>query len=171
MKNDRNNYNSQLSNGEENLNIDQISLSKNNQNNLDNKDIIFKDFETGLNISDIINNELKPEKNSKKINQFENSSIDKSFSEDFDNFNKSNIENREINESSIQNIQLDLNNENINKENKITKKIRAKDDLNKTPIPIFECLFCSTNSIIVFHHFINEILSKEFRPREMNNDL
>ena len=162
MKNDSNNFNTQLSNEEENLNIDQISLSKNNQNDLVNKDIIFKDFETGLNISDIINNELKPEKNSKNISQFENTSIDKSFGEDFDNFNKSNIANREIIESSIQNIQIDLNNENINKENKITKKIRTKDDLNNTPIPIFECLFCTTNAVLVFQHFINEILSDKY---------
>ena len=157
MKNEDLNLNTQLSNEEENLNIDQISQSKNNFNNKDN---IFNDFDADLNISgieNIDNNEIKA-KNSKNNTPFENTSIDKSFGDDFDNLNKMNITNAEVNESSIQNIQLDLNNEN---ENKKEKKIRTKDDLNNTPIPVFECLYC-TNNKVVFQHFINEILSEKY---------
>ena len=157
MKNEDQNFNTQFSNEEENLNIDQISQSKNNFNNKDN---IFNDFDADLNLSgieNIDNNEIKT-KNTKNNIPFENTSIDKSFGEDFDNLNKINITNAEVNESSIQNIQLDLNNEN---ENKKEKKIRTKDDLNNTPIPVFECLYC-TNNKIVFQHFINEILSEKY---------
>ena len=64
-----------------------------------------------------------------------------------------------MNESSIQNIQLDLNMN--NNENIKTKKIITKEDLNNTPLPIFECLYC-TNQKIVFQHFINEILSNKY---------
>ena len=157
MKNEDQNFNTQLFNEEENLNIDQLFQSKNDFNN---KDIILNDFDADLNISGIENidkNENKT-KNSKNIIPTENISIDKSFGDDFDNLNKINITNTEVNESSIQNIELDLNNEN---ENKREKKIRTKDDLNNTPIPVFECLYC-TNNKIVFQHFINEILSKKY---------
>ena len=108
----------------ENLNIDQISQSK---NNLNNKENIPNIFEEGLNISDILsidNNEIKTEKNLKNNNPFENTSIDKSFGDDLDNFNKINITNEDINES-IQNIQLYLNNQNNNiNNNENLKKIR-----------------------------------------------
>ena len=127
------------------------------------KDTLFNDFEADLNISDIVNNEnndFKPDKNLKNIKQFENTSIDKSIGEDFDNLNKINLTNMEINESSMQNIQLDLNNE-INNDNKILKKKRTKEDLNNTPLPIFDCLFC-TNEKIEFRHFINEKLSDKY---------
>ena len=161
MKNEGQNLNTQLSSyEEENLNINQISQSKKNFN--DNKDNLFNDFEADLNISDIVNNEnneLKPDKNLKNNNQIENTSIDKSIGDDFDNLNKINITNMEINESSIQNIQLDLNNENNNDNIKLKK--RTKEDLNNTPLPIFDCLYC-TNEKIVFQHFINEKLSKKY---------
>ena len=166
MKNEDLNFNTQLSNEEENLNIDQISQSKTNFNN---KDIIINDFDADLNISgieNIDNNEIKA-KNSKNNIPFENTSIDKSFGEDFDNLNKINITNAEVNESSIQNIQFDLNNEN---ENKKEKKIRTKDDLNNTPIPVFECLYC-TNNKIVFQHFINEILSEKYLLQTSTYDI
>ncbi len=160
MKNEDKNNNFNISNEEENLNIDQISQSK---NNIYNKEPNFNDFDADLNISDIIlsdNNEIKPTKSFKNINQFENTSIDKILGDDFDNLNKINITNGEINESSIQNIQIDLNTNN-NNENIKAKKIRTKDDLNNTPIPIFECLYCS-NEKIVFRHFSNEILSDKY---------
>ena len=160
MKNEDKNNNFNISNEEENLNIDQISQTK---NNIYNKEPNFNDFDEDLNISDIIlsdNNEIKPTKSFKNINQFENTSIDKILGDDFDNLNKINITNGEINESSIQNIQIDLNTNN-NNENIKAKKIRTKDDLNNTPIPIFECLYCS-NEKIVFRHFSNEILSDKY---------
>ena len=163
MNNDDNNLNSNLSNEDENLNINKITESKNNFND---KDLLLNDFEADLNISDIVNNdanEIKSRKNSKNNNPFENTSIDKSLSDDFENINKMNIINENIensNESSIQNIQIDLNNNNNDDENKKIKK-RTKDDLNNTPLPIFECLYC-TNEKIVFGHFINETLSKKY---------
>ena len=157
-------FNSQISyEDDENLNIDQISQSK---NNLYNKENIYNAFEEGLNISDIVNNnniENKTGKNIKNNNPFENASIDKSFGDDLDNLNKINITNEDINDSSIQNIQLELNNQkNNNDDNKNTKKIRTKDDLNNTPIPVFECLYCCKKDKIVFQHFINERLSKKY---------
>ena len=160
MKNEFKDDKINMSNEEENLNIDQISLSK---NILNNKEQNFNDFEADLNLSEIIlndNNEIKPTKSSRNINQLENISIDKYFGADIDNLNKINITNRDMNESSIQNIELDLN-ANNNNEDKKTKKIITKDDLNNTPLPIFECLYC-TNEKIVFQHFINEILSDKY---------
>jgi len=163
MNNDDNNLISNLSNEDENLNINKITESKNNFND---KDLLLNDFEADLNISDIFNNdtnEIKSRKNPKNNNPFENTSIDKSLSDDFENINKMNIINENIensNESSIQNIQIDLNNNNNDDENKKIKK-RTKDDLNNTPLPIFECLYC-TNEKIVFRHFINEILSDKY---------
>ena len=159
MKNEDQNLNTRLSNEEENLNIDQISQSKNNFDN--NKDTLFNDFEADLNISDIVNNnDFKPDKNLKNIKQFENTSIDKSIGEDVDNLNKINLTNMEINESSMQNEQLDTNNE-INNDNKILKKKRTKEDLNNTPLPLFDCLYCA-NEKIVFRHFINKKLSDKY---------
>ena len=164
MKNeDDKGFNSQILDEDENLNIDQISQSK---NILNNKENIFNAFEEGLNISDIVNNdnnENKTGKNIKNNNPSENISI----SDDLDNLNKINITNEDINESSIQNIQLDLNNQNNNNNNnndddKNPKKIRTKDDLNNTPIPIFECIYCCSKVKIVFQHFINEILSNKY---------
>ena len=157
-------FNSQISyEDDENLNIDQISQSK---NNLYNKENIYNAFEEGLNISDIVNNnniENKTGKNIKNNNPFENASIDKSFGDDLDNLNKINITNEDINDSSIQYIKLELNyQKNNNDDNKYTKKIRTKDDLNNTPIPVFECLYCCKKDKIVFQHFINERLSKKY---------
>jgi hypothetical protein len=159
MKNDIKNNNTNISNIEENLNIEQISQSKNIANN---KEPNFNDFDTDSNLSDIIlsdNNDIKPTKSSRNLNQLENTSIDKYFGDDFDNLNKINITNGDMNESSIQNIQLDLNMN--NNENIKTKKIITTEDLNNTPLPIFECLYC-TNQKIVFQHFINEILSNKY---------
>ena len=157
MKNEDKNFNTQLSNEEGNLNIDQISQSKNNFNN---KDIIFNDSDADLNISsiwNIDNNEIKA-KNSKN-DLSENASIDKSLGDDFDNLNKINITNAKVNDSSIQNVQIDLNHENGNKKE---KKILTKDDLNNTPIPIFECSYCTKKNKIVFQHLINKKLSEKY---------
>ena len=42
------------------------------------------------------------------------------------------------------------------KKNKLTK-----EDLNKIPIPIFSCIYCS-NEKILFKHFLNEIISNKY---------
>ena len=166
MKNEDIGFNSKISNEDENLNIDQISQSKNNFNGKENN--IFNEFDEGLNISDIFggdNYEIKSGKNTKNNNPFENNSIDKSFGEDLD---KINITNEDMNESSIQNIQLDLNNQNTNtnknnnddNKQKSKKKI-TKDDLNNTPIPLFDCFFCACEKI-GFKYYINEILYDKY---------
>ena len=149
MKNEDKNLNSQLSFEEENLNLDQISKSK---NNLEIKEGFFKGFDIDLNLSNIINNdnnEIKKENDLENNKYLENESID------FENFDKINITNGNEEESSLHNIQIDLNNKNKN------KKIRTKEDLNNTPLPIFDCLYC-TNEKIVFQHFINENLSDKY---------
>ena len=54
MKYDDSNLDTNLSNEEENLNIDKISQLKNN--NFNSKKLTLNDFEADLNISDIFNN-------------------------------------------------------------------------------------------------------------------
>ena len=153
MRDGKEKNDSQISIEKENLNIDEISRTK---NNFESKDQFFNDFDSILNISNIENddnNEIKIEKNTKIQTPIENGSIDKSLRDDFENIDKINIVNEDINETSLQ---IDINNE-----NKEEKKIRTKDDLNDTPIPIFECSFCA-NEKVVFQHYIREILSDKY---------
>ena len=154
MINGDKNIDSNISNEEENLNIDQISKTK---NNIESKEQFFNDFDSDLNLSNIINNdnnEIKIEKNIKNQIPIGNGILDKSL--DLENLDKINITNGEIFESSIQSINIDLNNE-----NKKGKKIRTKEDLNNTPLPVFECLYCAKEKI-VFQHLINEIISDKY---------
>jgi len=57
-----------------------------------------------------------------------------------------------------------LNNININDKNEsyIKKKKRNKEDLNKTPLPIFDCIYCS-NEKIVFDHMIKVCISDKYK--------
>ena len=178
MKNEEQNFDLEISDLEENLKIDKISQSK---QPINKNDLLLNEFDADLNISDIVNNdknEFKSDKNTKNNNPFENNSIDKDFSVDLD---KINLTNENINESlmhrnSIENIQLDFNSqndnkkENINEENKKEKKLRTKDDLNNTPLPIFECLYC-TNEKVVFGHFIHEILCDKYLLQTSKYDM
>lgn len=178
MKNEEKNFDLEISDIEENLKIDKISQSKQVTNN---NDLLLNDFDADLNISDIVNNdknELQQDKNPKNASPFENNSIDKDFSVDLD---KINITNENINESlmhknSLENIQLDLDSQNRNniknnnEEIKKEKKVRTKDDLNNTPLPLFECLYC-TNEKVVFGHFINEILSDKYLLQTSKYDM
>ena len=43
----------------------------------------------------------------------------------------------------------------------LKKKKRKKIDLDKTPLPIFECIYCSDEKI-VFNHMIKNILSDKY---------
>ena len=171
MKNENNNFNQKDSFEEENLNIDKISQLKNSFNN---DKLLQNVFDDDLNLSNIVNtnNNLDEiqEKNLNNVNNIQNISIDKSLSEDLENFNKINNEN--INKDQIDihlnekiNLKLDITN---NKEKK--KKTRTKDDLNNTPIYIFDCFYCA-NEMIVFNHFINEILSDKYLLLTSNNDI
>ena len=178
MKNEEKNFDLEISDIEENLKIDKIFQSK---QPINNNDLILNEFDADLSISDIVNNDkndFKSDKNTKNNNPFENNSIDKDFSVDLD---KINLANENINESlihknSMDNIQLDFNSQNDNnikdnnEENKKEKKVRTKDDLNNTPLPIFECLYC-TNEKVVFGHFINEILSDKYLLQTSKYDM
>ena len=66
-----------------------------------------------------------------------------------------------------QNINI-LGEANINKANKNIKKLRTmpikkikKEDLDKIPLPIFSCIYCS-NEIISFNHLSNDIISNKY---------
>ena len=162
MKNDSLGFNIPSSNQEDALNFDKLSEfdipPKNNE-------LFPNNFDADLNLSNIINydtNELK-EKNKKNQNFL---NVDKSFEESIENFSKINIENENMENINLEEseIQSEINtNENngINEDKKKSKKKRTKEDLNNTPLPVFECLYC-TNEKIVFQHFINEILSEKY---------
>ena len=162
MKNDSLGFNIPSSNQEDMLNFDKESEFDVQQKNTE---IIPNNFDADLNLSNIINydtNNIK-EKNKKNQNIL---NIDKSFEESLENFSRINIENENIDninleESEIQSeINTNGNNEIIG-DNKKSKKKRTKEDLNNTPLPVFECLYC-TNEKVVFQHFINEILSEKY---------
>ena len=162
MKNDSLGFNIPSSNQEDALNFDKLSEfdipPKNNE-------LFPNNFDADLNLSNIINydtNELK-EKNKKNQNFL---NVDKSFEESIENFSKINIENENMENINLEEseIQSEINtNENngINEDKKKSMKKRTKEDLNNTPLPVFECLYC-TNEKIVFQHFINEILSEKY---------
>ena len=163
MKNESIGFNIPSSNQEDIPNFDKNSefdiQSKNNE-------IFLNNFVADLNLSNIINyetNEIKETKgeNNKKTENILNT--EKSFEESLENFSKINVQNDNINleESEIQNEILTTENNECNEDKKKSKKKRTKDDLNNTPLPVFECLYC-TNEKVVFQHFINEILSDKY---------
>lgn len=45
--------------------------------------------------------------------------------------------------------------------NNSTRKKRKKEDLDKTPLPLFDCIYCS-NEKVVFQHMVRENISKEY---------
>ena len=151
MKNGEIQFNFQNINFEENKIKDNIFLSK---KHLKTGDLIFEDFEDGLNLSGIENKEENHKyiKNSKKNNN--NESIDNDFSDDLDNSNDSESSIRELSDDSIQ---IHFNNKdnynNNDNQNKFKKK-KTKEDLNNTPLPLFDCIYC-TDEKIVFGNFIN----------------
>ena len=162
MKNESIGFNIPSSNQEDMLNFDKNSefdiQTKNNE-------IFPNNFDADLNLSNIINyetNEIKETKVDNKKNE-KILNTEKSFEESFENFSKINIQNDNINfeESEIHSEILTNENNEINEDKKKSKKKRTKDDLNNTPLPVFECLYC-TNEKIVFQHFINEILSDKY---------
>ena len=163
MKNESIGFNIPSSNQE-----DMINFDKNSEFDIQpkNNEIFPNNFDADLNLSNIINyetNEIKETKveNNKKTDNILNT--EKSFEESFENFSKINIQNDNINleESEIQSEILTNENNEFNDDKKKSKKKRTKDDLNNTPLPVFECLYC-TNEKIVFQHFINEILSDKY---------
>ena len=112
------------------------------------KNINFDEFEDGLNVSDIENKE----ENFKNPKNYDDSFND--FSEDLDNFNRSEP-NSTARKISMESIDLEFN----YKENK--KKKIEREDLNNIPLPIFDCIYC-TNEKIVFNNFIKNILADKY---------
>ena len=117
-------------------------------------DIQFEDFEDGLNISGIENKE----ENTKFIKNQNN--LDRTindFSDDLENFNESDSD------FSIESIESELSSKNYNNNNNKNnyKRKKTKEDLNNTPLPIFECIYC-TDEKIVFNNFINKSLSDKY---------
>ena len=162
MKNDVLGFNIPSSSQEDDLNFDKASefdvQQKSNQ-------LFPNNFDADLNLSNIVsidNNELtKNKKNPIILN------TDKSFEESLENFSRinaaenENVENINLEESEIQSEIMTNGNKEINEDKKKSKKKRTKEDLNNTPLPVFECLYC-TNEKVVFQHFINEILSDKY---------
>ena len=175
MKNENNNLNQKDSFEDENLNIDKISQLKNSFNN---DKFVPNCFDDDLNLSNIVNTnnniEEIQDKNLNMMNNIQNMSIDKSLSEDIENFSKLNSEQNiqkdkiDLQENEKINIHIEKQNINNNKDN--YKRVRTKDDLDNTPLPIFACLYC-TNEKIVFNHFINEILSDKYLLLTSNYDI
>src|SRR5690348_10574562 len=51
----------------------------------------------------------------------------------------------------------------------IKKKKRKKEDLDETPLPIFDCIYCS-NEKVVFDHMSREIISERFLYNTSHRD-
>ena len=154
MKNDSLDFNTQISNQDDTLNIDKISEADIQKKN---NELFPNNFDIDLNISNIVNEEKNDIKRTKDDKDNINSNIynaEKSFEESLENFSKINMEDAEIQNETLTNKEND-------DDKKKTKKKRTKEDLDNTPIPIFECLYC-TNEKVVFQHFINEILSEKY---------
>ena len=121
------------------------------------KDYKLEDFEDGLNISGIENNDENT-KFTKNQNDFDKNIND--LSSDLDSFNEGDSDSslRDISIESIEN-ELDKNDNNNNRHN--YKRKKTKEDLNNIPLPIFDCIYC-TNEKIVFNNFINKSLSDKY---------
>ena len=164
MENDEINFNFHNIQIQDNKNKDKAFLCK---KHFMLKDFDFDEFEDGLNISVIDNNEENHKITKTLKNNDNNISIDEDFSQDLDNFNEN--ESQLIEKKlSFDSIQIDFNNKNNNYNNDDNnneknnyKKKKTKEDLNNTPLPIFDCIYC-TNEKIVFNNFINNILSNKY---------
>ena len=163
MKNDEINFNFHNLQIEESKRKDKAFLCR---KHFMTKDFDFDEFEDGLNVSGIDNNEENQKITKNSNNNYNNISIDEDFSQDLDldnlNENESQSIERKLSFESIQ-INFDKNNHCNNNENdkdNYKKKI-TKEDLNNMPLPIFDCIYC-TNDKIVFNNFINNILSDKY---------
>ena len=126
-------------------------------------DFDIDEFEDGLNVSIIENIEENLEIMKSSKNNYNNISFDEDFSDELDNFSEeeSPSKKRKLSIGS-QSIHLDLNNINYEKSvKKSYKKKKTKEDLDNTPLPIFNCIYC-TDAKIVFNHYINNYLSDNY---------
>ena len=145
------------------------------------REIKADNFEENLNISDIIeeNNKIQKEKYSAKkkndrLNIFNNQNIDEDFSEDLDNINEDEFNQRKISLCSLQSEEFNCNNANLNlndkndinnkREDLIIRRESKKltiEDLNNIPLPVFSCIYCS-NDFIAFKHLIQENITNKY---------
>jgi hypothetical protein len=158
MKNEEIQFNFEKINFEEKTKNDKIFLSK---KHFKSSNLNYEDFEDGLNVSEIekYEDDNKFLKRTKNINNNNNNmNIDEDFSEDLDNSNESEMTSRKFSDS----IHIDFLNDKTNNNNdKKFKKTKTKEDLNNTPLPLFDCIYC-TNEKIVFNNFINNSLSDKY---------
>jgi len=138
-------------NFEDNLNLENIEkdfiISKDfNNNNFDPIDNLVIDFNSNIH--------LHAESNINSIEYIDKSKINKKLA------------------TQIAKKELVFNTEekNTNYNEKGKRKSRKKIDLDKTPLPIFACIYCS-NENVVFKHMINEILSDKYLHNCSRNDL
>ena len=127
----------------------------NNPNSSKNINQNVFDFEKSLDLSNISPNkdEIKQIPENDNENEKENNNTDINITLDYSFINQNiNIldkkDNKEIN-TNIKNIKT-----------MPLKKIK-KEDLDKIPLPIFSCIYCS-NEYISFNHLSNEIISKKY---------
>lgn len=153
-------------NFEDNLNMENLEndfiipnnfniLNNNNnfKNEFDNLDNLVIDFNTNVhfhtdNINSIDN--IDKSKINKKLNEKEKRKL--------------------LNDKDYKNIDNDSQGKEIENQNYSRKK--KKIDLNKTPLPIFACIYCS-NENVVFKHMSNEIISGKYlyncSPQDLKN--
>ena len=125
-----------------------------------NNDFHIEQFEDSISVSSIENiEEQEASRNSK--NNCGDISFDKDLIVELDNFSDEESKPKKIKYSN-ESIHLDLNSINFRKsEKKGYKKKKTKEDLDNTPLPLFNCIYC-TDEKIVFHHFINNYLSENY---------
>ena len=126
-------------------------------------DFDIDEFEDGLNVSIIENIEENLEITKSSKNNYNNISFDEDFSDELDNFSEEESQsNKKKLSIGSQSIQLDFNNINYEKPMKKNyKKKKTKEELDNTPLPIFNCIYC-TDAKIVFNHYINNYLSDNY---------
>ena len=141
------------------------NIKENNNKNcpkkIEQKEI---DFEKSLELSRIgpEKEEIKQKSEKEKNNSNLNLSLDCSFINQ--NVNILEIKNH-INENSN-----DIKKNNIRKTKTMPMKKIKKEDLDKIPLPIFSCIYCS-NEYISFNHLSNEIISNKYLLQTSNYDL
>jgi len=149
--NDTENFDNLVDNDDDQFNTN-VRLHTDNFNSIDNID------------KSKINRRLLEKENKQTL--FKGNTSSNSISS---SINKNNINNRKSAKETFSKNSVLEKQENKNSVAKIKKK---KIDLNKTPLPIFACIYCS-NEKVVFTHMCNEILSDKYlyncSPQDLKN--
>lgn len=157
LENEKNNFPKMQ---EEEENFDNIENDFKNINEFENNlNIVGQNSNNNLYIYNIENIENFNKFNTDKLDYDEDFIFEKNLN--FENFNNNN---------DVINIHISDKRKKEAEKQKKEKKLRKKIDLNKTPLPIFECIYCS-NEKVVFKHMINEIISDKYLYNCSWNDL